>query len=93
MQVIADPQVLEQMLEQAARKAIEQYQADHAQVGDFIARPEAKAASLIGMRSHQLRDARLRGEISFSKGPGGKIFYTKQDLLDFLQRSRTEARV
>jgi hypothetical protein len=55
--------------------------------GDRLAWPEAEAAALIGVKSHVLRDARLRGEITGAKlGRGWS--YTRPDLLKFIESRR-----
>lgn len=50
---------------------------------------ESEAAELLGLRSHQLRDARLRGEITATK-IGGRIGYEKNELVAYLARGRDE---
>lgn len=57
--------------------------------GDRLAYPEAEAAKLLGIATHQLRDARLRGEIVSTK-VGGRIGYEKSELLAYLARGRTD---
>jgi hypothetical protein len=51
---------------------------------DRLAFPEAEAAALLGLHAYQLRDERRRGRVRASRGPGGKILYTRQNLLDYL---------
>jgi hypothetical protein len=53
-----------------------------------LAYPEAEAARLLGLRAHQLRDCRLRGEIEASVGPGRKVLYTREQLLAYLAGRR-----
>ena len=53
-----------------------------------LAYTEPEAAGLLGIRSHQLRDARLRGEITATK-VGGRIGYEKSELLAYLARQRS----
>src|SRR5262245_60502693 len=53
-----------------------------------LAYGEAEAARLLSLHPHQLRDARLRGEIKASTGPGRKILYTRADLLSYLAARR-----
>ena len=43
---------------------------------------------MMGLHPHQLRDERLRGRIKASVGPGRKILYSRQDLLDYLEARR-----
>lgn len=53
---------------------------------------EPEAAEQLKLRRHQLRDIRLREEISFSRGPKGCIRYTADDLKDYLNSRREERR-
>jgi hypothetical protein len=55
---------------------------------DQLAYTEAQAAKLLGIATHQLRDARLRGEIVATK-VGGRIGYERSELLAYLARNRT----
>jgi hypothetical protein len=54
---------------------------------DRLAYLEADAAKLLGIASHQLRDARLRGEITSTR-VGGRIGYERTELLAYLARNR-----
>jgi len=53
-----------------------------------LAYPEKEAARLLGLAPHQLRDARLRGEVVATRA-GGRIAYEKSELLSYLARNRT----
>jgi hypothetical protein len=55
---------------------------------DQLAYTEPQAAKLLGIATHQLRDARLRGEIVATK-VGGRIGYERSELLAYLARNRT----
>lgn len=55
--------------------------------GDWLAALEADAAEMIGVQAHQLRDARLRGEIVATK-IGGRIGYERSELIAYLARNR-----
>lgn len=57
------------------------------QKGDDAAIPEARAAEMLGVARHQLRDARRRGEITCSR-IGKKVVYTKSELTQYLNRTR-----
>lgn len=59
--------------------------------GDRMAFTEAEAAKLLGLRVHQLRDQRLAGRLSFSRGPKNAALYTRADLAAYLLRTREEA--
>lgn len=54
---------------------------------DRLAYTEPEAAALLGIAAHQLRDARLRGEIAATK-VGGRIGYERTELIDYLRRNR-----
>ena len=51
---------------------------------DRLAYGEAEAAALLGLESYQLRDERLRGRIKASTGPGRKVLYSRDQLLEYL---------
>lgn len=55
---------------------------------DRLAYTEAEAAKLLGIATHQLRDARLRHEITATK-VGGRIGYERTELLAYLARNRS----
>ena len=50
---------------------------------------EPDAAKILGIASHQLRDARLRGEIVSTK-VGGRIGYERSELIAYLVRGRSK---
>ncbi|MEM9753917.1 MAG: helix-turn-helix domain-containing protein [Planctomycetota bacterium] len=54
-----------------------------------LAYPESEAAQLLGIAAHQLRDARLRGEITATKA-GGRIAYERDELIAYLARGRQD---
>jgi excisionase family DNA binding protein len=56
---------------------------------DRLAYPEAEAAKLLGIAGHQLRDARLRGEITATR-VGGRIGFERSELLAYLARNRSK---
>ena len=56
-----------------------------------LAYSEEAAADLLGLKTHQLRDERLRGRITHTKIVGGSIRYEPADLLKYLRRHRVEA--
>jgi hypothetical protein len=55
---------------------------------DRLAYLEPEAARLLGLAPHQLRDARLRGEVVATRA-GGRIAYEKSELLAYLVRNRS----
>ncbi|TWT35869.1 hypothetical protein KOR34_07650 [Posidoniimonas corsicana] len=87
MTINLDPADLRPIVEAVVSQAIQ----DLAAVGgdSRLAYPEAEAASLLGIRAHQLRDARLRGEITATK-LGGRLGYERSELLAYLARQRQQ---
>lgn len=59
---------------------------------DRLAYSESEAAALLGLQTHQLRDQRLQGRLSYSRGPKGCVLYSRRDLLEYLADRREEAR-
>ncbi len=85
MKIEVDPEALRPVVVAVVAEAL-------AQLGtvtgsDRLAYPEAEAASLLGLKSHQLRDARLRGEIQAVR-LAGRIGYTREELAGYLARQR-----
>jgi hypothetical protein len=82
VQIVMNPADFQPIIEQAIAAAL-------AQFGDpsRLAFKEKEAAALIGQKSHVLRDARLRGEVSASKVGRGFV-YTRAYLLAFLERRK-----
>ena len=54
-----------------------------------LAYPESEAAALLGIAAHQLRDGRLRGESTATKG-GGRLGYERAELLRYLAAGRQD---
>jgi len=67
---------------------LEQWKTDQAQLGDRLAYAEEEAASLLGLKRHQLRDLRLAGKIRCSQIVGRRVRYTREDLLRYLADNR-----
>ena len=53
-----------------------------------LAYTEADSAELLSMKPWQLRDERREGRITASVGRGGRILYSKADLLRYLEERR-----
>jgi hypothetical protein len=81
-------EALRPLLRELVAEALAQLQAHQAALGEPQAYPEPKAAALLGLRPHQLRDERLRGRIGHSRVVGNQVRYTRQDLLDYLAARR-----
>ena len=87
-----DAAVLDPIIRQVVAETITQLEAERAKLGDKLAFSEAEAARLLGLRDHQLRDARLAGKIAASQITGRRIRYTREDLFRYLQQNRFEAK-
>jgi len=72
------------VVEQTVVEVLHQHAADEARLGDQIGLTEPKAAALIDVQQHVLRDARRRGEIS-ARLVGKKYVYERAELLRFLR--------
>jgi hypothetical protein len=81
-------ELLKPLVQQVVAETLAALEADRQQLGDKLACGEAEAARLLGLAQHQLRDERLRSRIQASVGPGRRIMYTRQDLLNYLQEHR-----
>ena len=86
-----DPSVLGPLIRQIVAETVAQLDADRAKLGDKLAYSETEAARLLGLREHQLRDARLAGKIGCSQITGRRIRYTREDLLHYLAENRWES--
>ena len=92
IQLHIDPATLESLLERAAERAALRVQADQVRLGDKLCYSEEEAARLLGLKAHNLRDARLRGQIQASQITGRRIRYTRDDLLRYLSDNRWDGR-
>ncbi len=88
MKLEIDPADLKPIVQLAVAEAIAQLRADESRIGDKLAYTEPEAALLLSMESWQLRDERRDGRITASVGRGGKILYSRDDLLKYLERRR-----
>ena len=87
-----EPSVLEPLIRQIVAEVVAQLETDRAKLGEKLAYSEAEAARLLGLREHQLRDARLAGKVGCSQVTGRRIRYTRSDLLEYLSQNRWEPR-
>jgi hypothetical protein len=79
------PELLRPLVRQVVEETIARLeQARAALPADRLAYTEPEAAALLGLRVHQLRDERLRGNVKASVGPGRKILYDRNELLAYL---------
>lgn len=85
------PDALRPLIAEVVAEVVRQLDAARAHVPDGrLAYSESEAAALLGLHAHQLRDERRRGRIAASVGPGRKILYARQDLLDYLASRRAD---
>lgn len=92
MNLSLNPTELKALIAEAVAETLQQLEADGALLGNQIAIPEAEAARLLSQEPHQLRDERLAGRITASVGRGGRILYSRQDLLAYLKNRRWKAK-
>src|SRR5688572_22617128 len=79
-------QKLEKSFESIVSKAIAGLRdCDPSHAHNRLAFNEPEAATLLGVRQHVVRDARLRGEIESTR-VGSRIAYTRHDLLAYLEK-------
>ncbi len=89
LSLVIDPAALEPLIRNVIEQTICRLDAARAALpNEKLAYTEAESARLLSLNQHQLRDARLRGEIAASVGPGRKILYAKNDLLGYLASRR-----
>lgn len=87
MKFLIDTAELRPLVEAVVAEAVSAIQRSGLDDDGRLAYPEPEAAQLLGLASHQLRDARLRGEITATK-LGGRIGYERGELIDYLARGR-----
>lgn len=83
MRLEIDAEDLRPIIAQVAADLIERFGGEP----ERLAYPEARAAELLGVPPHVLRDARLRGQIQGSK-VGRGVVYGRAELLRFLDSRR-----
>jgi urease gamma subunit len=83
---------LQPLIERITVEVIAQLKRDEAALGDRLTFTEAEAAALLSMEQYQLRDERRDKRITASVVRGGKIVYTRDDLLEYLKRRRWPVR-
>jgi Helix-turn-helix domain len=90
LQLRIDPAQMGPLVRQIVTETLNQVESDRAKLPDKLAFGEPEAARLLGLKQHQLRDARLAGKIQCSQITGRRIRYMRQDLLDYLTKNRWE---
>lgn len=85
MKLDLEAEDLRPLVEQVVAAVLDRLRAAEAQTGSRLGYREAEAAELLGLRPHQLRDARRRGEIRAAKV--GKVnVYPRGELLRLLSQ-------
>jgi hypothetical protein len=88
VQFAIDESILTPLVQRITEGVLRHQEQEHRLLADRLAWSEGEAAALLGLKRHQLRDERLRGNIQASVGPARKILYTYADLRDYLARRR-----
>ena len=82
------PEILEPLVRRVIDAALCRLEEVRGSLPDRLCFRENEAARLMGLNPHQLRDARLRGEIEAHVGPGRVILYRREQLLAYLMARR-----
>src|SRR5690349_1197978 len=88
LQIAVDPIAITEIIRSVVQETVAAISAQQAALPDKLAFTESEAARLLSLHPHQLRDARLRGEIHASVGPGRRVLYTRADLQAYLASRR-----
>lgn len=84
MRLTLEPDDLRPLIQSIVDTTIERVDAARAKLpAGPLAYAEPQAAALIGVASHSLRDARLRGELNASRC-GKRVIYQRSELLKYL---------
>jgi len=89
MKLEIDPQELQPIIRQITEQVLADLEARRPDLDDKLCYSEAEAADLLGVKVHVLRDERRRGRIKASKIVGGRIRYSREQLVAYL-RGREE---
>lgn len=81
--ITIDTDALRPLITEIVRAVLEETGATQDRLGDRLGYTEAEAAELLGLARHQLRDARLRREISAVK-IGKRFIYSRASLATYL---------
>jgi hypothetical protein len=83
-----DAEALAPLVRLIVEQTLAALEENRAALSGKLAYGELEAAALLSLAPHQLRDERLRGRLQASVGPGRKILYCRDDLLDYLRQRR-----
>jgi hypothetical protein len=81
-----DLDTLRPLVQQIVRQTVDELLARLPDLTDRDAYTEAEAAARLGLKRHQLRDERLRGRVTYARGPRGTPLYRPVDLAAYLSR-------
>jgi hypothetical protein len=84
LSLAVDAAALRQLVAEVVRETLAQLEEIRATVPDRLAFSEPEAASLLGLNAWQLRDERLAGRVKASVGPGRRLLYSRQNLVEYL---------
>ena len=85
-----DAAALTPLVRQIVTEAQAALEADRTRLDGQEVYTESEAARWLRLADHQLRDERRRGRIAASRIVGGKIRYTRADLIQYLAQRRIE---
>jgi hypothetical protein len=88
LQLHLNPEALRPLIRDVVAEVLAALEQDRKPLDGKMAYGEAEAARLLSLHPHQLRDERRRGRIAASVGPGRKILYRREDLLEYLMVRR-----
>jgi len=92
MKLELDSADLRPIIEATVAETIAQLRADESKLGGKLAYTEPEAAELLSMQAWQLRDERRDGRIAASVGRGGRILYSRDDLLTYLSNRKWKSK-
>jgi hypothetical protein len=79
---------LEPLIQRITAEVIAQLRHDKSKLGDRLTFTEPEAAALLNMETWQLRDERRDKRIAASVVRGGRIVYSRPDIMTYLERRR-----
>jgi hypothetical protein len=82
---------LEPLIRRIVAETVAELKRDEDKLGK-VAYTEAEAAALLSLLPWQLRDERRDGRITASVGRGGRILYSRSDLLRYLENRRWKSK-
>ena len=90
MKIQFDREELRPLVQLAVAEALDRMEAERVKLSGRLAYTEPEAAALLGVKPYVLRDCRRRGELLGAK-VGSKIVYTRDDLVEFLERQKEDS--